>query len=103
VRRLLPPRPFLDVIARRTLLLWAFARGVTWMGTEAVVDSASLVGPPVLSVAVTGVVLLVTRIEMGRKSERLFLANLGWSLGRLAALVAAECVALESVLRAGLG
>jgi len=105
MRSVLPPRPFLDVIARRTLLLWAFARGVSWAGTEVTIgaDVASLAGPPILSVAVTTVVLVVSRIETSRKAERLFLANLGCSFGRVAALVAAECAALESILRLGLG
>jgi len=102
---MLPPRPFLDVIARRALVLWMFARGASWAGSDAfgAAYPASLVGPPILSVAVIAVVLLVVRVEIGRRSERLFLANLGCSLVRVAVFVTAECAALESALRLGLG
>jgi len=102
---MLPPRPFLDVLVLRTLILWTFVRGVTWAGSGAlrIPYPASLVGGPLMPAAVFAVVLLVSRIEMSRKAERLFLANLGCSFSVVAVLVAAECALLEGALRIGVG
>jgi hypothetical protein len=64
---------------------------------------ASVLGGPVMPPAVLTVVLFVLWVELGRRSERIFLANLGWSFARIAGFVTAECAALELVLRISVG
>jgi hypothetical protein len=44
-------------------------------------------------------VLVVIRVDMGRRSELVFLANLGHSFVGIAAVVVVECLALEALLR----
>ena len=102
---MLIPRPFLDAMALRAFLLWAFVRGVTSAGASmngTPYPRAALVGPTVF-VAVLAVVLFVMWIEMGRRAEHLFLANLGRSFRHVALLVTVECAALEIVVRLTLG
>ena len=105
MRSMLPPRPFFEVIALRAFLLWAFVRAVTYAGSASLTigDPVSPVGGPPLSLAVFVVVLLVTRIELARRGERLFLANMGCSFTSVATLMAIECAALETALRLGFG
>ena len=43
--------------------------------------------------------LVVIRVDMGRRSELVFLANLGHSFVGIAAAVVVECLALEALLR----
>ena len=45
------------------------------------------------------VIIFVVRVEMWRKSEILFLANLGYSFQRIALLAVGECLLLEVWLR----
>lgn len=100
-----PPRPFLGSLALRALILWTFARVVTWVGSSTIgsPDPVSIWGGPLVSVGVLLVVLFVSWVELGRRAERVFLANLGWSVGRIAAFITAECLALELVLRLSVG
>jgi hypothetical protein len=45
------------------------------------------------------VIVLAMRMEMGRRAELLFLANLGHSYRRIGLLVIGECLVLEASLR----
>ena len=45
------------------------------------------------------VIVFVVRVEMARKSELLFLANLGHSFRRISLVVCGECLVLEVGLR----
>lgn len=97
----LPPRPFLGTIAIRAALLWAFLHAASSLGgdAEGVPFRQSLVGPPPVAVLVCAVVLVVMRVELWRRSESVFLANLGCSFTRIAAFIVLECIMLESLLR----
>ena len=59
----------------------------------------SFVGPVPSVLWIVGVIVLVLRVEMGRKSEIIFLANLGHSFRRIALVAACECLLLEIGLR----
>ena len=48
------------------------------------------------------VILVLLRLEMARRSELIFLANLGYSFLHVGLVVAVECVLLEAVLRIAL-
>ena len=49
------------------------------------------------------VIVLVVRLEMGRRSEIVFLANLGHSFRRIALVVVGECLVLEAALGVAIG
>ena len=98
---MLPPRPFLDTLVLRVLVLWLFLHGMSAFGS---VDSGtpvaqSFVGPPASVPWIVGVIVLALRVEMGRKSELLFLANLGHSFRGMALVIVGECLVLEVGLR----
>jgi hypothetical protein len=102
ILRILPPRPFLGSIFARAVLVWAFLR--------AVIAAAAMMGAgPVLSDSVVvsaGLAVLVvgvTFVDMVRRSELLFLANLGHPFRNVSLVVVAECVVLEAMLRAVVG
>ena len=59
----------------------------------------SLSGPPTTVFLLVLAVIVVVRVEMWRRSELVFLANLGHSFGRIAVFVAAECLLFEVALR----
>ena len=71
------------------------------MGSSATAapSAPSLVSPLLGILWIMGVIVLVLRVEMGRKSELVFLANLGHSFRRIALVVCAECLVLEVGLR----
>ena len=96
--RALPPRPFLDSIVFRSVLLWAFVRVLVAAGsvTEGT-PSGSLLAESVTGVLVCGVVLLALRVELRRRAELLFLANLGVSFFQIGAVVTTTCAALEAI------
>ena len=100
----LPPRPFLDAIVMRVLILWMFLRGVAAAGSSAmdIPFPASVVGRPIGTLWLIAVILLVVRVEMWRKSELVFLANLGFSFRRVTLMVLGECLILEVGLRVAL-
>lgn len=101
VLHVLPPRPFLDALAVRVTLVWLLIRVAAAMGSAAYLTPypASVTGPLITVPVVVGAVIIAVRFEMGRRSELVFLANLGHSFGKIAALVAAQCLVFEAVMR----
>lgn len=97
---LLPPRPFLDTITLRVALLWLFLHAVAWVGPDG--GGATPLGPPASALLVCAAVLVVMRVELWRRSETVFLANLGCPFARVAGFVIAECTALEMIGRLAL-
>jgi hypothetical protein len=99
--RSLPPPPFLGPIAARSALIWLFLHGASLVGAggEDVPFLESVVGTPTVSVVICAVVLVLMRIELWRRSELVFLANLGCSFARVAMLIVVECALLETALR----
>ena len=59
----------------------------------------SVTGPLSTVPVVVLAVIVAVRFEMWRRSELVFLANLGHSFGRIATLVAAQCLVFEVVMR----
>ena len=96
------PRPFLGTLVLRVAFLWAFLRSGTSVGFSLAAPGVEEVSPEA-SVGVIGVTLLVVWIEMTRRSELLFLANLGRSFAPVAAFVVAQCVGFEALLRLFVG
>lgn len=105
MRRMLPPRPFLESIGARVLIIWVFLRIVILVGSMMVPGSGSgIVSPSILaSCVIASLIVAVLFIDMSRRSELLFLANLGRSFPGIALAVVAECAALETVLRLAVG
>ena len=101
VNRLLPPRPFLDKLVRRVLAVWLFLRSATFGGSTLldVPYPQSLLGSPTGVLFLIAVVIFVVWVEMRRKSEILFLANLGHSFRGIAGVAFCECMLLETGLR----
>lgn len=104
---LLPPRPFLDAIVTRVLVLWLFLHAASGLGSAAVGMGTpfpqSLIGPPLGTLWIIAVIVLVVRVEMWRRSEIIFLANLGHSFFRIALVIIAEFLLLETGLRVAVG
>ena len=98
---MLPPRPFLDAIVLRVLVVWLFLRAFAAAGSagSGVPFPQSVVGPPISTLWVMVVIILVIWWEMKRKSELIFLANLGYSFRRVTLMVLGECLLLEVTLR----
>jgi len=94
----LPPRPFLDTLILRVLVIWLFLHGASFAGSGLSYPE-SLIGNPIGTLFLIGVIIVVLRVEMWRKSEILFLANLGYSFRRIALLALGECLLLEVGLR----
>lgn len=92
-----PPRPFLDAIALRGVTLWCFARAVIAAGSMAAADAASVSASAsvLVGTTVTAVVVVVSWLEMWRRGEMLFLANLGLAFRHTAAFLVLQCVLLE--------
>ncbi len=63
----------------------------------------SLIPSPIGTVFLIAVIVIVVRLEMGRRSEIVFLANLGHSFRRISLVVIAGCLVLEAGLRAAVG
>ena len=107
MNRMLPPRPFLDAIVVRVLVLWLVLHAVTSYGatlmTEAPPFPQSLIANQVATLFLIGVVVVAVRLEMGRRSEIVFLANLGHSSRKIALVVIGECLVLEAGLRVAVG
>ena len=97
----LPPRPFLDTLILRVLVIWLFLHGASFAGSSSsgLPYPESLVGNPMGTLFMIAVIIFVVRVEMWRKSEILFLANLGYSFQRIALLAVGECLLLEVGLR----
>ncbi|HIF06610.1 MAG TPA: hypothetical protein EYQ64_06545 [Gemmatimonadetes bacterium] len=98
---MLPPRPFLDSLVLRVLVMWLFLRGVSYGGSAAmgIPYPQSPIGSPTGTVFLTVVIIFMVRVEMWRRSETLFLANLGYSFRGIALAAFCECVVLEAGLR----
>jgi hypothetical protein len=97
---MLPP-PFLGAIARRVALLWTFLHtvGMARAAIEGATGPPSFEGSWATPFAVCAIILVVMRVELWRRAEMVFLANLGCSWTRVAVLVVAECAVLETALR----
>ncbi len=90
----------------RVLVLWLFLHGASGWGSTAMLDTPfpqSLIPSPIGTVFLIAVIVLVVRLEMGRRSEIVFLANLGHSFRRISLVVIAGCLVLEAGLRAAVG
>ena len=90
----------------RVLVLWLFLHGASGWGSTAMLEipfPQSLIPSPIGTVFLIAVIVLVVRLEMGRRSEIVFLANLGHSFRRISLVVIAECLVLEAGLRAAVG
>jgi len=74
-----------------------FLRGVSMYGVS--LSGAAYPGSLSAAFLVLVPVLVVIRVDMGRRSELVFLANLGHSIGGIAAAVVVECLVLEALLR----
>lgn len=98
----LPPRPFLDTLARRVVILWIVLKSLGAAGAAAVYSSPVLafVSFPGGTVWMTSVILLAVWIDMARRNEAVFLANLGWSYRRIAVGTAVLVVVLDAAVAA---
>lgn len=105
VRRLLPPGPFRESIGARVLLIWVFLHIVSLVGSTMASGSIrdSIPASILSSGAIVSLIIAVLFIDMSRRSELLFLANLGHSFRGIALAVVAECAVLETVLRLAVG
>ena len=101
MRHPLPPRLFLDAIAIRVALVWLLLRAAAAMGSAGmrIPFPEALTGPLMTVPVVVLLVIFAVCVEMRRRAELVFLANLGYSFGRIAALIAAQCLVLEAVMR----
>ena len=92
----------MNTLLLRVLVLWLFLHAVSWMGSSVapgVQVPGSWIGGLVSTTWQIALVVFVIRVEMGRKSEIIFLANLGYSFRGIALLVACECLLVEGGLR----
>lgn len=98
----LPPRPFLDPMLGRVVVVWAVLRasGAAGAGSMGVPAPASITGPPVATLWIGAAVVAVLLIDMRRRRELVFLANLGHSARRVSAVAAAATLVLDLALRA---
>lgn len=89
----------------RAALLWGFLHAVTSIGSaaEGVPYPQAIVGSSVIALPLYAAVLIVMRVELWRRSELVFLANLGCSFRRVAAFIALVCGTLEVALRLTVG
>ena len=96
----------MDAIVVRVLVLWLFLHAATGYGLTAMIETPfpqALIPSPVGTSFLIAVIILVVRVEMGRRSEIVFLANLGHSFRRIALVVVGECLVLETSLRVAVG
>ncbi len=96
----------MDAIVIRVLVLWLALHAATSFGAFLMTGTPlpqSLIANPVGTLFLIAVIVLVVRLEMGRRSEIVFLANLGHSFRRIALVVVGECLVLEASLRVAIG
>ncbi len=106
MNRMLPPRPFLDAIVVRVLILWLVLHAAASFGATVMMETPfpeSVIPNPISTLFLIAVVTLAVRVEMGRRSEIVFLANLGHSSRKIALVVIGECLVLEAGLRMAVG
>ena len=90
----------------RVLVLWLFLHAASGYGLTAVIGTPfprSLIPSPIGTFFLIAVIILVVRVEMRRRSEIVFLANLGHSFRRISLVVVGECLVLEASLRVAVG
>ncbi len=106
MNRILPPRPFLDAILVRVLVLWLVLHAATSFGAIMMTGTPlpqSLIPSAGSTLFLIAVIVLVIRLELGRRSEIVFLSNLGHSFRGIVLVVVAEFLVLEAGLRAAIG
>jgi hypothetical protein len=102
LNHILLPRPFMNTLLVRVLVLWLFLHGFSRLGASVQPGDPAVeswVGALMSITLQISLVVLVMRVEMGRKAEIIFLANLGYSFRGVALLVCCECLVLEGGLR----
>ena len=85
----------------RTAVLWVVLHAVVALASAQAgfaPASESLLGAVVIAIYLLAVILIALRVEMGRRSELVFLANLGFSFLDVSLVVAAVCASLEITL-----
>jgi len=106
MNRILPPRPFLDAILVRVLVLWLFLHAAGGSGAIMMAGTPlplSLILNAGSTFFLIAVIVLVIRLELRRRSEIIFLANLGHSFRTISLVVVGECLLLEAGLRVAIG
>ena len=96
----------MDAIVIRVLVLWLFLHAASSYGSTAIIGTSfpqSLISSPIGTFFLIAVIILVVRVEMRRRSEIVFLANLGHSFRRISLVVVGECLLLEAGLRVAVG
>ena len=84
--------------------MWAFLRGASGLGVAGGSDTFDgVVLDVALALLVDPIVVVIIFIDMTRRSELLFLANLGRSFRGLSVIIVAMCVLLEAALRVAVG
>ena len=101
----LPPGPFRRPLLVRTAAVWTFLRLAAMAGTAMAgqANQGAIVGSIGLALLVDPVVVLVLFIDMKRRGELIYLANLGYSFQRLAVGLIGLCLGFEAALRGVLG
>jgi hypothetical protein len=97
---LLPPQPFLGAILTRAAVLWIVLRIALTIGSTggAGGEANPLVLGTLLSSVSIVIIATVLWIEMARRGESVFLANLGYSFRHTILIVSVQCVTFEIVL-----
>ncbi len=96
----------MDAIVIRVLVLWLFLHAASGYGSTAIIGTPfpqSLIASPIGTLFLIAVIILVVWVEMRRRSEIVFLANLGHSVRRISLVVVGECLVLEASLRVAVG
>ena len=114
MRSYFPPPPFLARFVRRTAITWLFFRAATILGGAAMLrlyarlegaprPTSLPIGPYWLATLILVLVVVLIVGDMARRSELLFLSNLGRSAYQLCVGAAVVCLSLEAVLRIAFG
>lgn len=89
----------------RTVLVWAILRGLSVFGAALIFGGSggAVLGSLRVVLLVDAVVVAAMFIDMMRRSELVFLANIGCSFRDIAVAVVAICILLEAALRVTVG
>jgi hypothetical protein len=103
--RVFLPRPFLDAVLVRVAVLWVVLRSVAVLSAVGLGASLSeaVAGTPLGAFYLLVIILVALRLEMARRSELIFLANLGYSFLNVSIIAIVQCVSLDAVLRVTVG